>query len=561
MGDPGVGARCTGLSPANGLAVLARIAQRTGEGRGILGRLVARHLPHLAEEIVQACIDNGPVVAEALRAAAEDCQDPATLDDLYGSLPVFTTVLGETALQVTVKRLSVQKLMPETLRIATEINLAVRLRNMVRLDEAAKVTERTVATCRENTDWTGFLAMALLNQGTIEAERGNAESALRATEECVAIYTRRLDEAEHDVVLSLSLASALSNLGARLASLERHEEALAAQDQAREIQESLLDADPDGAVVGLATTLVNTANTLRDLGRFDDAALRSREAVELYRRLADAVADAFEPGLARAALNHAGLCRAMGSKEDAISYGRMGTDIWRRLAGLSIHAHGSSLRGSLNNLALFLEEGDHLDEAIRTVDEELALLPQLHGISDEERRHRIALKKIQISGLLRKTRRYDAALSAAAESLALAEQYDDTDEGLEYRLHAQFAVAGCLAESGRGAEAVDLLRELTGDFEEELGELYDDFGPVIVGAYRLLADLAFGKGDLDVASRAALNAGLLARDMLDGDVPEEAALLQEVTALVCKTMEADGDAEAAALIRDRGLASLVLADD
>ena len=100
-------------------------------------------------------------------------------------------------------------------------------------------------------------------------------------------------------------AARVGTLGNRLSNLGRREEALAASQEAVDLDRQLAAARPDAFLPDLAGSLNNTGAMLSNLGRREEALAASQEAVDLYRQLAAARPDAFLPDLATS-LNNLG---------------------------------------------------------------------------------------------------------------------------------------------------------------------------------------------------------------------------------------------------------------
>jgi tetratricopeptide (TPR) repeat protein len=90
---------------------------------------------------------------------------------------------------------------------------------------------------------------------------------------------------------------AWNHLGVALAALGRHEEALAATQDAVAIRRALADACPDAFRPDLAASLHNLGIRLAALGRYDKALAATEEAVAIRRALADERPAAFLPTL------------------------------------------------------------------------------------------------------------------------------------------------------------------------------------------------------------------------------------------------------------------------
>ena len=84
---------------------------------------------------------------------------------------------------------------------------------------------------------------------------------------------------------AVSLAAALYDLGIRLAQLGRHQDGVAAAEEAVDLWRPLARDNP-GHQPDLAFALHNLGNHLALLGRFQDGVAAAEEAVDLWRPLA-----------------------------------------------------------------------------------------------------------------------------------------------------------------------------------------------------------------------------------------------------------------------------------
>jgi tetratricopeptide (TPR) repeat protein len=108
------------------------------------------------------------------------------------------------------------------------------------------------------------------------------------------------EDALHD------LAGQVHRFGIRLSNLGRREEALAASQEAVEIDRRLAQIRPDAFLPDLAISLTGLGAHLSNLGRREDALAASQEALDIYRRLAQTCPGALLPDLA-SSLNNLGL--------------------------------------------------------------------------------------------------------------------------------------------------------------------------------------------------------------------------------------------------------------
>jgi len=104
----------------------------------------------------------------------------------------------------------------------------------------------------------------------------------------------------------------LSNLG-------RREEALAASQEAVDINRRLAQTRPDAFLPDLARSLNNTGAMLSDLGRDEEALGASQEAVAIRRRLAETRPDTFLPGLATSLGALGQILASTGRHQDALA--------------------------------------------------------------------------------------------------------------------------------------------------------------------------------------------------------------------------------------------------
>jgi hypothetical protein len=160
--------------------------------------------------------------------------------------------------------------------------------NPVRLDNALACPEPLFAR-----------AQALILFALKIGELGRHQEAVAAAQEAVSIYRGLGDEP--------GLAWALAHLGGRLWDLPaRREEAITARREVTEIYRRLAGTDPATPQYQkyqpeLATALILLALALGELGRHQEAVAAAQEAVSIYRGLGD------EPGLAWALAHLAGL--------------------------------------------------------------------------------------------------------------------------------------------------------------------------------------------------------------------------------------------------------------
>jgi len=306
-------------------------------------------------------------------------------------------------------------------------NLGVALAALGRHEEALAATREAVAIRRALAEvrpdaFRPDLASSLNNLGIQLADLGQREEALAATREAVDLY-RALAAANPPQAGGLGgdavrpdLASSLNNLGNRLAALGRHEEALAATQEAVAIRRALAEVRPAAVRPDLARSLNNLGNRLAALGQREEALAATREAVDLYRALAAAHPDAVRPDLA-SSLNNLGNClAALGQREEALAATREAVDLYRALAEVRPAAFRPALARSLNRLGdcfaaldRHAEALDAYEEAIRTL---LPAFQRLPAAFADQMAYSVRDYK---AACVRLGRAPDAALLAAAQ--------------------------------------------------------------------------------------------------------------------------------------------------
>jgi tetratricopeptide (TPR) repeat protein len=124
----------------------------------------------------------------------------------------------------------------------------------------------------------------------------------------------------------------LRHLGIILSELGRHEEALAANLEALEIQRVLPMQAPLDLSQGLASDLVNAAGRLREQGRVDEALSLMKQAIEIRKELAAEQPETFLPALASAHHNYGIVLANAGRLEEALAATEEGVRLQRQLA-------------------------------------------------------------------------------------------------------------------------------------------------------------------------------------------------------------------------------------
>ncbi|MFN0182134.1 MAG: tetratricopeptide repeat protein [Gemmatimonadales bacterium] len=261
------------------------------------------------------------------------------------------------------------------------------------------------------------LAVAVGTFGIRLSNLGRREEALAASQEAVDI-NRRLAQARPDAFLP-DLAMSLNNLGIWLSNLGRHEEALAASQEAVDLRRRLAQARPDAFLPGLAMSLHNLGGDLSDLGRREEALAVSQEAVDLYRRFAQTRPDAFLPDLARS-LNNLGIWLShLGRREEALAVSQEAVDLYRRLAQTRPDAILPGLASGLSNLGNRLGDLGRREEALAASQEAVDIRRRLAQARPDAFLPDLAVSLHNLGGDLSHLGRREEALAASQEAVDL----------------------------------------------------------------------------------------------------------------------------------------------
>ncbi|MGW2720663.1 tetratricopeptide repeat protein [Streptomyces sp. NPDC001492] len=312
------------------------------------------------------------------------------------------------------------------------------------------------------------LAASLNNLANRLGELGRHEDGLAAIEEAVAAY-RTLTRARPDTYFP-HLAASLNNLANRLGDLGQHEDALPAIEEAVRIRRTLAQARPDAFLPDLAVSLNTLGNRLGDLGQYEDALAAVEEGVAAYRSLAQARPDAFLPYLAASLNNLAILLGYFGRHEDALAAIEEAVGIRRTLAQARPDAYFHGLAVSLNNLAVRLAGLDRHEEGLAAIEEAVAAYRTLAQARPDAYFHGLAVSLTNLANRLAGLDRHEDALAAIEEAVGIRRT---------------------LAQARPDAHFPDLALSLI-NLANRLGELgrHEDALPAIeeaVAAYRTLA--------------------------------------------------------------------------
>ncbi|MEU1285280.1 tetratricopeptide repeat protein [Kitasatospora sp. NPDC005856] len=271
------------------------------------------------------------------------------------------------------------------------------------------------------------LASCLDNLAVRLGNAGRHEEGLAAVQEAVELR-RSLAEVNRDVHMP-NLAGSLSILASRLGDVGRREEGLAAVQEAVELRRSLAQAGPDVHMPDLALTLNNLANRLGDVGRCEEGLAAIQESVEIRRALAQVNSDAYLPNLALTLNNLAVRLGDVGRREEGLAAIQESVEIRRALAQANPDAYLPNLASSLNNLAVQLGRLGRREEGLAAIQEAVELRRALTDANPEAHLPNLGASLHNLANRLSDVGRREEGLAAIQEAVdirrALAEASPD----------------------------------------------------------------------------------------------------------------------------------------
>ena len=193
-------------------------------------------------------------------------------------------------------------------------------------------------------------------------------SLVRSIGEIKVKYYRALAEKDPDVY-NPALAGSLNDFGNRLSDIRKHEEALAATQEAVGLYRGLAEKSPDAYNSKLAMSLNNLGNRLSDIRKYEEALAATQEAVNLRRALTKKSPDAYNPDLAGSLTNLGNRLSAIEKHKEALEVTQEAVELYRALAEKSPDAYNLDLAGSLNNLSNRLSATEKHEEALAVAQE------------------------------------------------------------------------------------------------------------------------------------------------------------------------------------------------
>lgn len=276
---------------------------------------------------------------------------------------------------------------PEPVRARTLLELADRLRNARRYEQAAEMSERALAAVRKLAQadpetWTPVLVRALEMRARDLDRLGRGEEVTEILEEAVQLFRAG---ASGDDQRDLLFARALYLLGTHTNRLGRFEQAEPRLRQAVGITRGLLNEPGDEPFVHIvrglfASTLIQLGFALYERGRLAEALDITGEASGIVRGLATVDPEMFESVLIGVLNIRSLILSALGRSQEALQAASEAVKIGR--AHVDRGGGGEQLAQSLGLLAMAEQRFGAVEAAIESFDEALRLLGPDVGTDD-----------------------------------------------------------------------------------------------------------------------------------------------------------------------------------
>ena len=287
---------------------------------------------------------------------------------------------------------------------------------------------------------------------------------LPLTQAAVAEIRAKIARADGNIV---GLATALTDLGEKLAGLGRDREVAAAAQESVGLWRRLA-RDNSSHQQGLANALTSLGSALGTLGHYKDALATRKESVGLWRRLAQDNS-AHQQGLARALTNHVNDLKALSRYGEALALAEEAVGLWRLLARGGDPALQSGLAIALANLGQLLAKMNRYREALAPAEEAVGLLRPL-AQGDPSHQGGLTGALFMLVTDLTELSRYREALAPAEEAVGLLRQLARDNPSHRTGLAGALGKLGiCLAELGRSQEALATFKEAVG-VSRQLGD-------------------------------------------------------------------------------------------
>ncbi len=243
-------------------------------------------------------------------------------------------------------------------------------------------------------------------------------SLARSIGEIKVKHYRALAEKYPDTY-NLALAGSLNGFGNRLSDIRKHEEALAATQEAVGLYRGLAEKSPDAYNPKLAGSLNNLGNRLSDIRKYEEALAVAQEAVELYRDLTEKSPDAYNPALAGSLTNLGNHLGAIEKHKEALEVTQEAVELYRDLAEKSPDAYNFDLAGSLNNLSNRLSATEKHEESLTAAQEAVELYRDLAEKSPDAYNPALAMSLTNLGNRLSVIGKDEEALEVTQEAVEL----------------------------------------------------------------------------------------------------------------------------------------------
>lgn len=321
----------------------------------------------------------------------------------------------------------------------------------------------------------------------VQEQLGRADEALASAQEAVEI--RRRTSREYPAFIEPGLAGLLGDT----VSAER-----------RRLELSILD--PIGPEDGLASALADLGIRLATQGDLENAITATAESLRIKMSLAEDDPTLYGPHLAIELGNYSTMLAETGRHEEALDYAKIGVEGLRRPAATNPAKYGPALANALDTLSRRLADQDMLEQAL-VASEECAALFRDRQVDGAEARHHLGNALTHLASCLSMLDRHEEALQAVGEAVIVHREVRRPNPAAGHHRLAlalselgsiQFAAGDLAGALASREEAIRFLRPLIPQRQEYERDLAD----MLLGLGVLLHQASRHRDCMDVTGEA-----------------------------------------------------------
>ncbi len=369
-------------------AVTAASGEQASQALTVLARAVARH-EQLAEVIervlrgdperllslgirVATQLADSRILAAALTSVATESDSFPFLDRLVGQVSHNSIALAEFSATIARRALDVQLSAAEPDPVATARLLSVLGNRLLQLDDFDDALLTLAEAVRR------YSELATDGDPQAQADLAHAVGDLSDSLYVIGQYEDALDRAQDAAELlrplavldrdryGASLVATLTDLGANLLALARHEIALSVLNEAVLVSTELAKDDPEWLPF-FAHALHQQGAALSALGRIEEACGATENSAQVYRQLSEESPDEFSDTLAEVLADLSGCLHDLNRLKDALAVSQESVHVAKKLVATYGRRYDHTLAHAHNNRGIvFGQQGMHAQAEVES---------------------------------------------------------------------------------------------------------------------------------------------------------------------------------------------------